>query len=297
MEIKYYNREKAKVEAEKIYGGFGVNLLYKSKIGIILNKILALPIFSKLYGIYQNSYLSKFKIKPFIKKFSINIDEYMPENGRNEKDPYSNFNSFFTRRFKSEKRIFEMSKNIMPAPCEARYYGFEEVNEQLSIPIKGEYLKASYLLNSNEYGHFKSGPLIIARLCPTDYHRFHFPDDGKIILNYKVPGKLNSVNPMAVNKYPNIFITNERHISIINTENFGKLAYIEVGAICVGKIIQTHKLKEFKRGNEKGYFLFGASSVLIAGEKGAWKPSLDILENTKNKMETFVLLGKEIAKA
>jgi phosphatidylserine decarboxylase len=104
------------------------------------------------------------------------------------------------------------------------------------------------------------------------------------------------VNPLAL-KYKNqIFINNERHVSLLQTENFGKIAYIEVGAIMVGKIVQTHRWnKPFMRGEEKGYFLFGGSTVIVLGEKGAWKPSADIVKNTNDGIETYLQLGQEVA--
>ena len=131
-----------------------------------------------------------------------------------------------------------------------------------------------------------------------DYHRYHFPDDGKIVDDYRVSGLYHSVNPLALKSKEDILITNERHVTILETKNFGKLAYIEVGAICVGKIIQSKPLdkgREFARGEEKGYFLFGGSTVIVIGEKGKWKPSADILMNTKKGMETYLHLGMSVA--
>jgi phosphatidylserine decarboxylase len=140
--------------------------------------------------------------------------------------------------------------------------------------------------------------LLLARLCPVDYHRFHFPDNGQVVEDYRIHGLFHSVNPLALKVKPDIFIQNERHVTILDTENFGKLAYIEVGAICVGKIIQSTKLhpsKTFSRGDEKGYFLFGGSTVIVLGEKGKWKPSVDIVDNTHQGIETYLHLGTSVA--
>ncbi len=140
--------------------------------------------------------------------------------------------------------------------------------------------------------------MLIARLCPVDYHRFHYPDAGRVEKLYRIPGRFHSVNPVALQFKQDTFATNERVVSVLNTNYFGKLAYIEVGAICVGKIVQTHNIAEgFKRGQEKGYFLFGASTVVLMGEPGAWTPAADILENTQKKLETLVKLGDEVARA
>jgi phosphatidylserine decarboxylase len=116
------------------------------------------------------------------------------------------------------------------------------------------------------------------------------------LIFFPVPGAFDSVNPFALQFKNQIFIQNERYVSILQTENFGRLAYIEVGAICVGKIVQTHRWnKSFLRGEEKGYFLFGGSTVIVLGEKGAWKPSRDICTNTANGIETYLHLGQEVA--
>jgi len=106
------------------------------------------------------------------------------------------------------------------------------------------------------------------------------------------------VNPLALKMKQDILMTNERHVTIVETKNFGKLAYIEVGAVCVGKIVQSQPLVKggsFKRGDEKGYFLFGGSTVIVVGEKGKWKPSQDILDYTKKGMETYIQLGMSVA--
>ena len=143
---------------------------------------------------------------------------------------------------------------------------------------------------------FSEGPLVVARLCPVDYHRYHYPDDGLVLESYRVPGILHSVNPIALKQKSEIFLKNERQVSILETKNFGKLAYIEVGATCVGKIIQSSKSKNFSRGEEKGYFLFGGSTVILLGEKGAWTPSQDILDWTLKGTEVYLKLGQEMGR-
>jgi len=185
----------------------------------------------------------------------------------------------------------------MPAFAEARYTGHASITNETTFPVKGKYLTAEGLLGNADIARpFHEGPLMIARLCPVDYHRYHYPDSGKVLDHYPVKGRYDSVNPLALRLKPEIFIENERHVSLLQTEHFGKIAYIEVGAICVGKIVQSHRWnKPFMRGEEKGYFLFGGSTVVILGEKGAWRPSDDILEKSKQNIETYVQLGDEVA--
>lgn len=289
--IQYWNREKRELETEQVYGEGAVSFLYGNPFGRILaDGALTTPWFSRIYGKIQSSPKSRAKIAPFIEKFGIKMEEY-------EKRDFRSFNDFFSRRFVPGARAIVTDPGKMPAFCEARYLAFERVTPEQKYPVKGQWLTARALLEDEKLAQpFEGGALLIARLCPTDYHRFHFPDDGRILENRTLPGKLHSVNPLALQHRGEIFATNERQVSILETENFGKLAYIEVGALCVGKIVQTDPSKrEFRRGEEKGYFLFGASTVVLLGEPGRWKPEADLLEQTAQSRESFVKLGAAIA--
>ena len=297
MEIKYFNRDKEELETELVYGAQAVRWLYGSSAGSLMSRLLISKPISHVYGILQDSVWSHKKVRPFIQKFSIDMNEYIPEDGRDERDPYSTFNQFFIRRFKKGARKFNEEPSTMPAFSEARYFGYESLSDEETIPVKGTYLGDKHLLDNTKWEEvFRDGPCLLARLCPVDYHRFHYPDKGRVLDYYPVRGVLHSVNPLALKKVPEIFCMNEREVTILETENFGRLAYVEVGAICVGKIVQSSDLKEFNRGDEKGYFLFGGSTVIVLGEKGKWKPSEDILKYTKQGIETYLKLGSPCAK-
>lgn len=284
------------MDVEKVYGDKMVEWLYQSNTGKALSEVLVKPWLSNFYGSLQNTSWSKGKIKPFIKDFNIPIDDFLPEEGRDQADPYSSFNQFFIRRFKPGKRQYPQDHHVMGAPAEARYFAYESIQDDELIPVKGKFLNSPLLLANTKWEQiFKDGPCLLARLCPVDYHRYHYPDHGKVLDHYPVHGKLHSVNPLALKEKADIFATNERVVTILETENFGKLAYVEVGAIMVGKIIQSGSLTNFKRGEEKGYFLFGGSTVIVLGEKGKWKPDELMLQNTKKKIETYVHLGAPLA--
>lgn len=298
-EIKYFNRMSGKTELEKVYGDKFIKFLYCSTAGQKIGNAFTNKYFSKVYGAFQDLPSSHYKVRPFIEKFNINIQDY--EAGTrpslDPRDSYRTFNEFFIRKFKLGKRSFVSDPRRMPAFAEARYVGFDAVDEKSVYPVKGNYLLAKDLVGNDQVAKiFEGGPLLIARLCPVDYHRYHYPDSGKVLDNFRVPGIYDSVNPLALKFKNQIFIKNERHVSILETQNFGRLAYIEVGAICVGKIVQSHRWnKPFMRGEEKGYFLFGGSTVVLLGEKGAWKPSADITANTAKGFETYLHLGTEVA--
>lgn len=299
-DIKFFSRVSNKIETEKVYGDKWIHWLYCSVSGKIFSKILAQAFVSRFYGKLQDYSFTRKKIKPFIENYNIDMSEY--QHGTLGEDlpkdqSYSCFNDFFIRKFIEKKRIFVQEQNRLAAFSEARYLAFSEVVADQTFPVKGKELSAAAILQNKDWEKvFVGGPLIIARLCPVDYHRFHYPDSGIVLDNYSIAGKLYSVNPLALRAMDTVYSENERRVTILQTENFGKVAYVEVGATMVGKIVQSHNLKmPFKKGDEKGYFLFGASSVLIMGEKGRWLPSQDILERTTEKIETYVQLGDSIA--
>lgn len=289
--IVIWNRAAQREETEQIYGERFIRLLYGSLGGRRASEVfLTRPSFSKVYGAFQSLPTSRRKIAPFIRDYAIPMNEY------EEKD-WKSFNDFFIRRFKPGMRAFAAEQKHMPACAEGRYFGYEKTDLGQAFPVKGTNLSPTLLLGGAEKAMpFIGGPAFIARLCPVDYHRYHYPDSGKTLEQYSLHGKLHSVNPIALAADPEIFVTNERQVAILETKNFGKLAYIEVGAMCVGKIVQSHPVdRPFERGDEKGYFLFGGSTVVLLGEPGRWKPDAEILEKTKAGIETYVKLGEKVA--
>lgn len=291
--IRIWNRAEGREETEQVYGGAMVDWLYGTKPGQALaDGILSRAWISKLYGAYQGARASRHKIVPFIRDFGIRMEEY-------DEGPFDTFNDFFIRKFRPGARPFETRPDRMPAFAEARYLAFASVTPEQRFPVKGGFLTAEALLgDAREAAAFEGGPLVIARLCPVDYHRYHYPDDGETERSYPVGGLLHSVNPAALRYRGEILATNERRVSLLRTRNFGRLAYIEVGALCVGKIVQTcPENRPFTRGDEKGYFLFGGSTVILLGEAGRWQPDSDLTDRSSRGIESFVRLGEAIAKA
>ena len=289
-QIIVWNRQKKREETESIYGNCFLRMLYENPIGLFLVRyVLSIPLFSHIYGKLQNITLSTRWIKPFIQKYKIDMRDY-------ENREFSHFNDFFIRRFQENARSFEKEKDLLPAFCEGRYLAYSSLEKNTPLPIKEKFLSLEQLLRKKEWiEHFEKGPALIVRLCPTDYHRFHYPDSGKTIDHYSLAGLLHSVNPIALKEQKHVLSQNERQVSILECENFAKLAYIEIGALCVGKIVQTNEEVSFHRGQEKGYFLFGASTVILLGERNAWLPDRDIVEQSEKGRESFIELGKKIA--
>ncbi len=291
--IQYYNRLTKKIDTEFVYGGGLVAWAYQNPVGFFLTEhILSKRWLSLLMGAYEDSQLSTRKIDTFVERYKIPMEDF-------EDTTYSSFNDFFIRKFKLGKRSFEMNQKVFCAGAEARYLAFENVRiENQRFLVKGFEINLLELLKDEELAaEFDGGTFIIARLCPVDYHRFHFPISGSLIRHYRVPGYLHSVNPMAFESAPKVFLNNERQVAILENAEFGKVAMIEVGALGVGKIIQSaYSTRDplpikFVKGQEKGYFLFGGSTVIWLIPKGKIKISQDLADNSAKGLETWIPLG------
>ena len=142
------------------------------------------------------------------------------------------------------------------------------------------------------------GPVITVRLAPVDYHHVHYPDTGKTLEQDRLGRRNWTVNWHALQAKEDILFENERQVNILETRNFGRLGFVEIGALTVGRIVQVHPLDApYNRGDEKSVFRFGGSSIVLFGQPGAWRPSDDLLRNTSENIETFVRLGDGVAKA
>lgn len=290
--IKCYNRNLKKYENENIAGYSYLKWTYSSPVGMkLLELIIKKKIFSKLYGEYCNSRLSKKKIHPFIKNFKINMNESV----KNETD-FKNFNEFFTRKLKPNARPIEENPNHLISPGDGRISAHQNIDMDNIIQVKGITYKLKDLVSDEVISKkFENGSIITLRLSPVDYHRFHFIDSGFCSTPKTINGNYYSVNPIALVRVPDLFCRNERQWSILHSKNFGDILYVEVGATCVGTIIQTYNPHKYvKKGEEKGFFKFGGSTIILFFEKNKIKIDADILEQTKSGFETKVLMGEKI---
>ena len=293
MEIKVYQRSAEKYAVEKVYGQNFLNWLYDSPSGRMASPFLKNKIPSKLYGYWMDHKSSRKKIDSFLEEHPMDLSPFVKPSA--SKQGWDSFNDFFIRSYKEGYAKFSQYDQ-MPAYAEGRYFAWESLDRLTTVPVKGYQLNRKQLLENRHMDPlFKDGPAMVCRLAPVDYHRFHFMDDGEVVDSWRILGDLDSVNPLSLSKNPGVHMENERQVTILSTKRFGTIAMIEVGAICVGKIVQTYTGDSFNRGQEKGYFKFGGSTVIILGEKGAWKPSQDILDQSAKGFETLIGLGDPIA--
>lgn len=290
--IKYYNRKTAKYEAEKIAGDKYLQWTYSSPIGMqFLELLVKKKLFSKIYGSFCDSKRSLTKVHSFIKDFDIN----MSHSEKNVSE-FNSFNDFFTRKLKEEARPIDKNSSSLISPGDGKLLAFENIDLNKLVQVKGFTYSLYDLIGNNDVSEkFSDGTCLILRLCPTDYHRFHFVDDGVCDKTIKITGDYYSVNPVALKKIPELFCKNKREWSLFHSKNFGDILNIEVGATCVGSIIQTYTPeKEIKKGEEKGYFKFGGSTTILFFEKGKVKIDNDIIKETNNGYETKVIMGEKI---
>jgi phosphatidylserine decarboxylase len=259
---------------------------YKS----LVNRLQSHPLFDWFVARYQDTSFSARKIGPFVKKHKIDLEEFEP-------GPFRSYAEFFDRRFRPRARAFPADQRCMGAFAEARYFGWEQIGADQTFPIKGNSLNAATLLDGFAGGErFLGGPVLLARLAPVDYHRLHYPDAGVTLDETKRGRHLWTINQHALRARPDIPLKNERRIQILHTANFGRLAFVEFGALSVGRIVQTHPSdRPFRRGEEKSQFRFGGSAVVVIGERGRWTPCNDILQHTRDGVEVYVRLGEPIA--
>ena len=290
--IKYYNRKENKYEIEKVAGEKYLNWSYSSPSGKgLVELFLKKKLFSKLYGYYCDTKISARKVNAFIKDFNIDMSVY-----QSPKDKYSSFNEFFIRPLNPGARVIDKSNDILISPCDGKLSAYENINLNDLVQIKGFTYSLKELLQDNEiYNLYDGGTCLIFRLCPTDYHRFHFIDDGVCSETTKIKGHYYSVNPIALKGVNKLFCQNKREWSVFHSDNFGDVLCIEVGATFVGSIIQTYSpRKRVKKGDEKGHFKFGGSTTLLFFEKGKVRIDEDIIVQTNKGYETSVVIGAKI---
>jgi len=261
--------------------------LYKTFIGRIILKIITLRLISKIIGLFLSTRLSKFIISIIIKKNNIDMSEYV-------ETKYKSFNDFFTRNIKQEKRNIELNKNILISPCDANLSVYR-INKDNKFYIKGSSYSINELLKDNISKDYLNGYICIFRLCVDNYHHYCYIDNGYKSANNYIQGILHTVRPIALKKY-NIYHQNSREWSILHTENFGDVIQIEIGALLVGKIVNHHSNYQFQKGEEKGYFEYGGSTICLLFKKNTIRIEDDILNNTKNDIETTVKYGERIGK-
>ena len=163
--------------------------------------------------------------------------------------------------------------------------------------VKGQQLQLEEIFGDVELAaRYADGSAVISRLCPVDYHRFHFPVSGTAGESRPIDGHLSSVNPIALRRDLAILWRNRRTLTELQSPTFGDVIMLEVGATCVGGTVQTYTPgTEVRKGDEKGYFKFGGSMAITIFEKGRAKLAGDLARTTSEQIELYAKMGDEMA--
>lgn len=291
--ITYFNRYTKELETEQVYGEGFLNWTYNHPLGKLpLHLFVKRPFFSAWYGRKMDNPSTAEKIPAFIKNYGMDAEDFLED-----ASSFNSFNAFFYRKLKPEARPIAESGIVFPA--DGRHLGFANAEKIEDFFVKGQSLDLRGLLENEElYQKYKKGALVLSRLCPVDYHRFHFPVAGTPGMTRLINGPLFSVSPIALRKNLSYLWQNKRTITEIKTEHFGTVLMLEIGATCVGSIHQTYTAQEaIEKGAEKGYFAFGGSSTLTIFEPDSVELAADLLEQTAKQTELYAYMGDSMASA
>lgn len=283
--MKIYDRRTDTYEEIVQYGAGKLAFLYNNPLGRLLLGIAVSPFVSNVYAWKNSRKSSAKKIPGFIKEHNIDMSDY-------ENREYKSFTDFFTRKIRYGKRPVDMTPEALISPADSKLLVYK-IEKDTTLRIKGRtYTADEILADSENAGEFAGGYALVFRLTVDDYHRFCYPDRGCLISRRLIKGKLHTVSP--VSKDHKIYMENTRSVNLLKTENFGTVAYIEVGAMLIGRIVDNGT-DVFEKGQEKGYFEPGGSTVVILVKNV--EIDKDIMEQSASGIETKVRYGERIGRA
>lgn len=260
--------------------------LYRTRSGRFVLRALVRPRVSRAAGRILSSRMSRRYIPRFAYKNRIDLSEA-------EKREYASFNDFFTRTLKEGARPIEMRPEALISPCDSLLSVFP-IEDNSVFSIKDSYYTVSSLLqNEALQKKYRGGVCAIFRLTVSDYHRYCYIDAGTKDRNVFISGALHTVNPISTEICP-VYKTNCREYTVLHTENFGNVVQMEVGALLVGRIVNYHQEHAFFRGEEKGRFEFGGSTIVLLFEKGRVAFPDEIYQFSRKGYEKRVRMGEEI---
>lgn len=290
-EIELYDRRSGRLVREVVYEERFMRLFYGTRVGRWFTEfVLRARLFSRLYGWLQRRRATRRKIAPFVERHGID-----PTESERPPDRYPSFAAFFVRRLKPERRPVDRNPDALIAPADGRLLALP-VREGRVYPVKGAHFSLDELAPGASLGdRYDGGHCLILRLAPSDYHRFCYLDDGLQSPVRDLAGGLHSVSPLALRHGIRVFPRNHRHCCTIETRSFGGVVQIEVGALTVGSIRQVRpEGGPARRGEEKGWFELGGSTIIVLLKPGRARIDSEIVEHSREGVETLVRLGERV---
>lgn len=266
----------------------GLKYCYCTRLGKPARSIMTKPFITALMGAYMDTRLSAKRIEGFVRRNGIDMSEYV-ECG------YRCFNDFFTRSIKPEARPINYAPDVLISPCDG-YMSAYRISSDSVFSIKDSYYNVEDLVGGSEIAaEYLNGTCLVLRLGVENYHRYCYIDDGFKSRNYHIPGRYHPVQPIVVRKHP-VFIQNTREYTVLYTKNFGVVTQIEVGACLVGRICNHHEAGVIRRGEEKGYFSFGGSTIVLLFKEGAVDIPQEVFDATSEGKEAIIKYGEAIGR-
>jgi len=287
--IKYFNRYTKAIESEIIYGESYLRWTYENPLGrLALNLLVKRSLFSNWYGWRMDRPSSRAKVAPFIEQYGIDMNECVEDEAS-----FCSFNEFFYRKLKPSARPVAEGEKAICFPADGRHLCLPNLSTVDGVYVKGQRFDLGAFLGSRKWAdQFDGGSVVISRLCPVDYHRFHAPVSGRIVEQRPIGGALYSVSPIALRKRLAYLWENKRLLSVIETEKWGQVAFVAIGATCVGRIHMTRaKGEAVEKGEELGYFAFGGSCVATFFEKDRVDLSADLVNYSSQSVELYSKMG------
>jgi len=287
--IRFYNRYTQVLETEQIFGERWLRFAYENPVGRAGVWLLARrKFFSTYYGWKMSRRRSQLRVLPFIAQYDLNVDEF----AKSAFD-YRSFNEFFYRALKPECRPIAEGAGVAVLPADGRHLVFPDVDAVDGFYVKDAKFSLGELLGDEALANdFAGGAMLISRLCPVDYHRFHFPVGGQPGLAQLINGWLYSVSPIALRRNIGYLVQNKRMLTLIETESFGRVAMLEIGATNVGSIRQDYvEGRGVAKGQEKGLFAFGGSCVITVFQRERIQFATDLVEQSAAHIETYARMG------
>jgi phosphatidylserine decarboxylase len=293
--IRYLDRAKKSVETEQVYGEDWLRWTYETGLGrFALNLLVKRAIVSRYYGWKMSQSASAHRVLPFIVDYGLDVDEFA-------KKPFSykSFNEFFYRALKADARPIAPGDHVAVLPADGRHLAFQNVDGAGGFYAKGQRFDLKTFLGSEELAReFAGGSLLISRLCPVDYHRFHFPVAGTPCEPRLINGFLYSVSPIALRQNLAYLWENKRMVTLVESPRFGRVAVCEIGATMVGSIFQTFLPgRAVAKGEEKGLFKFGGSCVVTLFQPGRIRFDADLVKSSADGLEVYARMGESLGVA
>lgn len=292
--VTYYDRGSRTLRRERVYAAAFLHWLYNSRSGGVLDGLLTACWLSRLYGWANRSSWSRRRIRPFVERMGIEMDGSVKQ-----LDEFRSFGEFFTRDIDLARRPIcgEAYRCVSPADGKVLAYPRVEAGSRFRIK-RSSFELAGLLQDEGLAAMFAGGSMLVSRLALADYHHFHFPDSGTPAAPVSVAGRLHAGGPYALRRLVPFFTENQRMLTRFDSDHFGPMAIVEIGALTVGSIRQRYRPGvRVAKGEEKGLFELGGSSVVLLFRQGAIDFDEDLVDMTAREIESHVRMGESVGTA